>query len=134
MSNLEDKIDKLIKLATNNPNEEEAKLAALKACLLINQNNLSFKPEIADPYIRARAEEDRKRREWFERLARKKAEEFKRKKEKAKREMVTTIVTKHRGTCSKCDNIINIGVDAVWLKGGTGLFHLKCWVEHCAGV
>lgn len=42
MSDINDIVRKLIALATNNPNEQEARLAALKACTLIMENNVQI--------------------------------------------------------------------------------------------
>ena len=41
-----DMVEKLIRLATNNPNEEEAKLAALKACSLIQKFSIPLGADV----------------------------------------------------------------------------------------
>ena len=47
MGSILDKVNKLIRLATNNPSAEEAKLAALKAVTLIKENEIKVgKPEL----------------------------------------------------------------------------------------
>ena len=45
-------LQKLVKLANNNPNENEANAAARKVCLMISESEFKFKEDF-DPYRRA---------------------------------------------------------------------------------
>ena len=51
MLNTVDRVEKLVRLATNNPNEEEAKLAALKACVIIHDKGLFIREKHSNPLI-----------------------------------------------------------------------------------
>ena len=134
MLNKVDRVEKLVRLATNNPNEEEAKLAALKACVIIHDKGLFIREKHSNPLIdhkeRDEAADEIRRKEQ----ARRRAEWIVKKREEARKAMVTRIKLAHRHLCTKCEEIIPIKTEVIWLKGGTGVFHLNCWVEHCAGV
>ena len=130
MSNLEDKINKLIKLATNNPNEEEAKLAALKACVIIQEKELKIGEKSQRVRINTWDEHPNRAREAAE-WARQRVAKMK---EEARQNMWKKIVLKSRHQCSRCDETIPIGEEVLWSKGGTGVFHINCWVEYRAGI
>ena len=134
MSNIADIANKLIRLATNNPSEEEAKLAALKACVIINQHKLLVRRESPDPEV-ANNERNRVWREnQREEHLKKEVERVVKMREEARKNMWKKIVLQSRHQCSKCEEVIPIDTEVMWSKGGTGIFHMKCWVEYSAGV
>jgi SpoVK/Ycf46/Vps4 family AAA+-type ATPase len=153
MEKIIDKVTKLIKLATNNPSEEESKLAALKVCRLIEDNkltinNVSILPSLEDvfnnsrgftDYTTADAQEaarrsaqaavDREIRRAEER--RQQAKEWQDRRKKAREDSVKTI-TVHSDivSCEHCKDKIHRGWKAKWIKGTANVYHTVCWERY----
>lgn len=142
MGSILDKVNKLIRLATNNPSVEEAKFAALKAVTLIKDNEIKVgKPELINAKSRYRAYDERDRvwQEERERVAREarirraaRVERERLRQEKLRKEVRETItkkiIVKYKTRCKTCGKDIGVGDVALWTVGGIGIFHpSECW-------
>lgn len=160
MEKIIDKVNKLIKLATNNPSEQEAKLAALKACILIENNELKIIgngkhpnldiPDFGDfsygDMFRERQQQQRANRTEAEKQARRRREAEikeaireekhrqeegeKKRKEWAQKATMKRIILKHDTFCKYCRKNMIVGDIAMWTVGGTGIFHPECWDKY----
>ena len=115
MSKTIDKIQKLIRLATNNPNDEEAKLAALKACTILHENpvQLSLNREPYREPIRPRYKPPEPR--------------YKPPKKKPKRHFVKEIILEIDANCFRCHQEMEKKASAIWREGSTEIYHTSCW-------
>ena len=111
------KVEKLIALSGNNPNESERTSAAVKACLLIRENN-----------IKLVSNGTRGGKNEYE-AAINELKKFYRKMEVFNGSEREIVLRMHGSICSLCQNSMKIGDIASWIPKTRYVFHPECWAK-----
>ena len=111
------KVEKLIALSGNNPNEAERVSSAVKACNLIRENNIKL---VSDGKQGGRNEYDSAINEL---------RKFYRKMEVFNGSSKDIVLRLHGSVCSLCQKSMAIGDLAAWIPKTRYVFHPECWAK-----